>query len=256
MRVAVSGGFPRSRLSWLGKSPMYLLQLQRTPLNREKSDHVDPHRFHRRDGSDYGWTGGKPGAAWGNITGITNMAAILTGKRLQLLKETIPTVSRIAVLWDPQAPGSVPQWEETQLLARELGLQPYSMEVSSVDKYETAFKEAVAAGNTALWVTLNPLANSNQKKIANLAIDNRLPSICARSDYSENGCMMAYGPGYGNEGKDGARYVDRILKGAKPPDIPVEQPVQFEFVINLKTAKALSLEIPPMVLARADDVIE
>lgn len=192
----------------------------------------------------------------GNITGITNMAAILTGKRLQLLKETIPTVSRIAVLWDPQAPGSVPQWQESQLLARELGLQLYSMEVSSVDKYETAFKEAVAAGNAALWVTLNPLANSNQKKIANLAIDNRLPSICARSDYSENGCMMAYGPGYGNEGKDGARYVDRILKGAKPPDIPVEQPVQFEFVINLKTAKALSLEIPPMVLARADDVIE
>ena len=124
----------------------------------------------------------------GNITGITNMAAILTGKRLQLLKETIPTVSRIAVLWDPQAPGSAPQWQESQLVARELGLQLYSMEVSSVDKYETAFKEAVEAGNTALWVTLNP-ANSNQKKIANLAIANRLPSICARSDCDGPGCL-------------------------------------------------------------------
>ena len=192
----------------------------------------------------------------GNITGITNMAAILTGKRLALLKETIPNLSHVAVLWDPKAPGSVPQWHESQQPARELGLQLYSMEVSSADNYETAFKEAAEAHNTALWVTLNPLANSNQKKIADLAINNRLPSISARSDYSENGCMMAYGPGYEIEGKDGARYVDKILKGAKPADVPVEQPMKFELVINLKTAKALGLEIPPMLLARADDVIE
>jgi putative ABC transport system substrate-binding protein len=192
----------------------------------------------------------------GNITGITNMAAILTVKRLELLKETIPTVSRVAVLWDPQSPGSVPQWQESQLVAQKFGLQLYSMEVSSVDKYETAFKEAVEAGNTALWVTLNPLANSNQKKIADLALNNGLPSICARSDYSENGCMMAYGPGYGIEGKDGARYVDKILKGARPSDIPVEQPMKFELVINLKTAKALGLEIPSVLLARTDNLIE
>jgi len=127
----------------------------------------------------------------GNTTGITNMAAILTSKRPELLKETIPKVSRVAVLWDPHSPGSVPQWQESQLPARELGLQLYSMEVSSIDKYEAAFKEAVEARNTALWVTLHPLANSNQKKIADLAINNGLPSICARSDYSENGCMMA-----------------------------------------------------------------
>jgi putative tryptophan/tyrosine transport system substrate-binding protein len=192
----------------------------------------------------------------GNTTGITNMAAILTGKRLELLKETIPKVSRIAVLWDPQAPGSVPQWQESQLPARELGLQLYSMEVSSVDNYEAAFKEAVEARNTALWVTLNPLANSNQKKIADLAINHGLPSICARADYSENGCMMAYGPGYGIEGKDGARYVDKILKGAKPADIPVEQPMKFELVINLQTANKLGLTIPQSVLFQADKIIK
>ncbi len=192
----------------------------------------------------------------GNTTGITNMAAILTSKRLELFKETLPTVSRVAVLWDPQAPGSVPQWQASQLPARELGLQLYSMEVSSVDQYEAAFKEAVEARNTALWVTLNPLANSHQKKIADLAINHGLPSICARSDYSENGCMMAYGPGYGIEGKDGARYVDKILKGAKPADIPVEQPMKFELVINLQTAEKLGLTIPQLVLFQADKIIK
>jgi len=192
----------------------------------------------------------------GNTTGITNMAAILTGKRLEFLKETLPTVSRVAVLWDPQSPGSVPQWQESQLSARELGLQLYSMEVSSVDNYEAAFKEAVEARNTALWVTLNPLANSNQKKIADLAINHGLPSICARADYSENGCMMAYGPGYGIEGRDGARYVDKILKGTKPADIPVEQPMKFELVINLQTANKLGLTIPQSVLFQADKIIK
>jgi putative tryptophan/tyrosine transport system substrate-binding protein len=192
----------------------------------------------------------------GNTTGITNIAAILTGKRLELLKETIPALSRVAVLWDPNAPGSVPQWQESQLRARELGLQLYSMEVSSVDNYEAAFKEAVEARNTALWVTLNPLANSNQKRIADLAINSRLPSICARSDYSENGCMMSYGPGYEIEGRDGARYVDRILRGAKPADLPVEQPMKFELVINLQTAQKLGLTIPQSVLFQADKVIK
>jgi putative ABC transport system substrate-binding protein len=194
----------------------------------------------------------RPGA---NVTGITNMAAILTGKRLELLKEATTKVSRVAVLWDPKAPGSTPQWEESQQPARQLGLQLYSMEVSSADRYEPAFKEAVNAGNTSIWVTLNPLANSNQKIIADLAIKHRLPSICARSDYADNGCLMAYGPGYSNEGRDGARYVDKILKGTKPADLPVEQPMKFELVINLKTAKQIGLTIPPNVLARADKVI-
>jgi putative ABC transport system substrate-binding protein len=124
-----------------------------------------------------------------------------------------------------------------------LGLQLYSMPVSSVDKYATAFTEAIKAQNTAVWITLNPLANSNQKSIAELAIKHRLPSICARADYAENGCLMAYGPGYTTEGKDGARYVDKILKGAKPTDIPVEQPMKFELLFNLKTAKQIHVTI-------------
>jgi len=195
----------------------------------------------------------RPGA---NVTGVTNMAAILTGKRLELLKEAAPKISRVAVLWDPKAPGSIPQWEESQQPARQLGLQLYSMEVSSVDRYEPAFKEAVNARTTSIWVTLNPLANSNQKLIADLAIKHRLPSICARSDYADSGCLMAYGPGYSDEGKDGARYVDKILKGTKPADIPVEQPMKFELVINLITAKQIGATIPQSVLFRADRVIK
>jgi ABC-type uncharacterized transport system substrate-binding protein len=155
----------------------------------------------------------------------------------------------------PSREASVPQWQESQQPAQELSLRLYLMEVSSVDDYEAAFRKAVEARSTALWVTLNPMANSNQRKIADLAISHQLPSICARSDYSDNGCMMAYGPGYGIEGKDGARYVDRILKGAKPADVPVEQPMKFELVINLQTAHKLGIAIPQTVLFQADRVI-
>src|SRR6516162_2936687 len=197
--------------------------------------------------------------AWrglGNITGFTNIAPVLSGKRLELLLETIPKLSRVAVLWDPQSPGSVPQWKETELAATELGLRLYPMEASSVDEYEGAFKEAVKARSGALAVTLNPVSNSNQKPIAELATKNRLPTMCARGDYVDNGCMMSYGPSYVAEGRDAARYVDKILKGAKPADLPVEQPMKFELVINLMTANQIGLTIPPEVLYRADRVIK
>jgi len=192
----------------------------------------------------------------GNATGITNVAAILTGKRLEILKETNPKIVRVAVLWDPKAPGSIPQWEASQAPARQLRLELYSMEASSAASYAEAFRLAVRARCHAVWVTLNPVANSNQKLIAELAIENKLPSICARGDYAENGCLMAYGPGYGIEGKDGARYVVRILKGAKPADLPIEQPTKFELLVNLNTAKRLGYVIPRSVLTRADKVIQ
>jgi putative ABC transport system substrate-binding protein len=192
----------------------------------------------------------------GNATGITNVAAILTGKRLELLKEVVPRLTHVAVLWDPKGPGSIPQWEASQAPAQKLRLQLHSMQASSPDDYAGAFKEAVKARNTAVWVTLNPVANSNQKLIAELAIENRLPTICARADYAENGCLMAYGPGYSTEGKDGARYVDRILKGARPSDLPIEQPTKFELLINLKTAQRLGFTIPRSVLNRADKLIQ
>lgn len=190
-----------------------------------------------------------------NATGITNVAAVLAGKRLEILKRTVPKLSRVAVLWDPQAPGSLPQWKESQEPAEQLRLQLWSMEVSSADRYEAAFKDAVKAGNNAVWITLNPLANSNQKLIADLAASHRLPSICARSDYAENGCLMAYGPSYASEGKSGARYVDRILKGAKPDELPVEQPTIFELIVNVRTANRIGVVIPQDVLLQADIVI-
>jgi len=192
----------------------------------------------------------------GNVTGVTNMAAILTGKRLEYLKAAVPGVTRVAVLWDPKAPGSVPQWEESKEHAKALGLTLYSMEVSSNEQYEGALARAVAAQNSAVWVTLNPLANSNQRRIAELAVRHHLPSVCARGDYAENGCLMSYGPGYSLEGRDGARYVDKILKGSKPANLPVEQPTKFELIVNQKTAKRLGVTLPQEILMRTDRVVE
>jgi putative tryptophan/tyrosine transport system substrate-binding protein len=192
----------------------------------------------------------------GNITGLTNIAPVLAGKRLELLKETVPKLTRIAVLWDPRAPGSTQQWKESQIPARELNLQLYSMEVSSADKYEIAFKEATKARCSALAVTQNPLAGSSRKLIADLAAKHQLPAIYPRKDFVESGGLMSYGPDLAEPQRRAAVLVDRILKGAKPADLPVEQPTKFELLINLKTAKALGLKIPPIVLMRATKVIK
>jgi len=192
----------------------------------------------------------------GNITGLTNIAPVLSGKRLELIKETVPKLSRVAVLWDPKNPGSTPQWNESQLAARDLRLQLHSMEVSSVDKYESAFKGAIKARSAALAVTLNPLANSNQKLVTDLAAKYRLPAIYGRSDYVDNGGLMSYGQSWAADGRDAARLVDKILKGTKPADIPVEQPMKFELVMNLKAVKALGLTIPPIVLMRVERVVK
>ena len=192
----------------------------------------------------------------GNITGFTTIAAVLAGKRLELLKETIPKLSRVAVLWDPQDPSSAQQWKESQLPARELGLQLHSMEVSSADKYESAFKEATKARSAALAVTPSALAISNQKRIADLATKNRLPAIYPRGDFVASGGLMSYGADRTEPYRRAASMVDKILKGAKPADLPVEQPTKFEFIINLKAAKQIGLTIPPNVLVRADKVIK
>jgi putative tryptophan/tyrosine transport system substrate-binding protein len=139
---------------------------------------------------------------------------------------------------------------------KKLSLQVYSMDVSSADKYESAFKGATKAGNGALAVTLNPLAASNQKLVVDLAAKNRLPAIYAREDFVSNGGLMSYGPSYAADGHDAARLVNKILKGTKPAELPVEQPTKFDLVINLKTAKALGLTIPPVVLMRAEKVVK
>jgi putative ABC transport system substrate-binding protein len=191
----------------------------------------------------------------GNITGFTTISAVLAGKRLELLKETVLQLSRVAVLWDPQAPGSIQQWKESQLSAREQGLQLYSMEASSADKYDGVFKEAIKARSAALAVTQHPLAISNQKQIADLATKNRLPAIYPRGDFVASGGLMSYGADRDEPYRRAASIVDKILKGRKPAELPVEQPTKFEFVINLKAAKQIGLTIPQSVLFRADKVI-
>jgi putative ABC transport system substrate-binding protein len=191
----------------------------------------------------------------GNITGFTNIAAVLAGKRLELLKETVPNLSRVALLWNPQVPSSRQQWKESQLAARDLGLQLHSMEVSSADKYESAFKEAIKAGSTALAVAGGALASSNLKRIVDLATKNRLPAIYAQIDFVSGGGVMSYGADQVEPYRRVASMVDKILKGTKPADLPVEQPTKFELIINLKAAKQIGLTIPPNVLARADRVI-
>ena len=191
----------------------------------------------------------------GNITGFSSIEAVLAGKRLELLKETVSKLSRVAVLWDPQNPSSTQEWRESQRAARELDLQLHSMEVSSADKYEDAFKEANRARSGALAVLSTPLASSHQSQIAELAARNRLPAIYVQGSFVTIGGLMSYGPDQTERYRRVAVFLDKILKGAKPADLPVEQPTKFEFIINLKAAKQIGLTIPPNVLARADRVI-
>jgi putative tryptophan/tyrosine transport system substrate-binding protein len=191
----------------------------------------------------------------GNVTGFSTIAPVLVGKRLELLKETIPRLSRVAVLWN-KSTASAQSWKEIQLAARELGVELYSIEVSSTDRFDGAFQEAIKAGSAALAVISSPLVATNQKRIADLALKHRLPAIYPREDFADSGGLMSYGPDRTEPYLRAAVYVDKILKGTKPADLPVEQPAKFEFIVNLKTAKQIGLTIPPNVLARADRVIK
>jgi len=193
----------------------------------------------------------------GNVTGFYSMADVLAGKRLQVLKESIAKLSRVAVLWYGSSGSSEPQWTESQRAARQIGLQIHSMEISSANNYEGAFKDAIQTGTTALAVVRHRQSQTpvNQKRIIELATKYGLPAIYYREDFVEQGGLMSYGADELEPFKRLASTIDKILKGMKPADIPVEQSSKFEFVINLKTAKQLGLTIPPNVLARADRVI-
>jgi putative tryptophan/tyrosine transport system substrate-binding protein len=191
----------------------------------------------------------------GNITGLSQMAPEMAGKRLELLKEIVPKLSRVAVLWNPQGTTSTLNWKEIQLPARELGVQLHSLEVQSLNNFDKAFEDATRARAGALSIMPDQLFAGNLKWIADLAIKSRLPSIFHLSEFADSGGLVAYGPDRSDQFRRAATYVDKILKGTKPADLPVEQPMKFEFVINLKTAKALNLTIPQSVLFRADRVI-
>jgi putative ABC transport system substrate-binding protein len=193
----------------------------------------------------------------GNVTGFYSMADVLAGKRLEVLKDSIPKLSRVAVMRFGGSRDEEPQWIESQLAARQLGLQLYSMEISSTDNYESAFKAAIKRGSTGLSVLRHRVLQTtqNQKRIIALAGKYRLPSIHYREDFAENGGLMSYGADEIEPFKRVAAMVDKILKGTKPAEIPVERSTRFEFVVNLKTAKSLNLTIPPEVLARANRII-
>jgi putative ABC transport system substrate-binding protein len=193
----------------------------------------------------------------GNITGLVTLRRDLSGKRLELLTEVIPRISRVGVLWDANAPGPAIAFKEYEAAAHALKKPLQSLEVRGPKlDLEGAFQVAAKGRSNGLVTIANPVLTRHRKEIAELAIKNRLPSMCEQSGYVEDGCLLSYAASDADQYRRAATYVDKILKGTKPADLPVEQPTKFEFVINLKTAKALNLTIPQSVLFRADKVIK
>ena len=183
----------------------------------------------------------RPGA---NITGLSQMLQGLGGKRLELLKEIVPKLSDVAVLWNPQSTSATLNWRENQQPARQLGIQLHSLEVRSPNELDKAFEAAIGARAGALAILPDPVITTNLKRIVDFAAKSRLPSIYQFSYFADDGGLMAYGPDRPDLYRRAASYVDKILKGAKPSDLPVELPIKFELVINMKTANALGLKIP------------
>ena len=192
----------------------------------------------------------------GNVTGITNLTRELGGKRLELLKEAVPKVARVAVLYDPAIPPSVLEVKELlPVAARALGLTLQPWEVRRADGFEKVFAALNKQRPDGLYVSGGPLMAANRKRIADFALKSRLPSMYGSREAVEAGGLMSYGADLANNYQRVAYFVDRILKGAKPADLPVERPTKFELVINLKTAKQIGVTIPQPLLYRADKVI-
>jgi putative tryptophan/tyrosine transport system substrate-binding protein len=192
----------------------------------------------------------------GNLTGLTNLSRELGGKRLELLKEAVPKVARVAVLYDPAIPGTTREVkEDLPVAARGLGLTVRSWEVRDADGFERVFAALSKQRPDGLYLPPGPLTSVNRKRITGLALKSRLPSVYISREFVDAGGLMSYGADQADSYRRVATYVDKILKGAKPADLPVEQPTKFELVINLKAAKQIGLTIPPNVLARADKVI-
>jgi putative ABC transport system substrate-binding protein len=193
----------------------------------------------------------------GNVTGLTNLNRELGGKRLELFKEAVPKVARVAVLYEQaNRPNVIEVKEVLPVAARALGLTIRSWEVRAVDGFDTVFAALNKDRPDGLFVTGGSLMAANRKRIASFALKSRLPSLFTDKEAVDAGGLMSYGADQGDSYRRAATYVDKILKGAKPADLPVEQPTKFELVINLKTAKQIGLTIPPAVLARADKVIK
>jgi putative tryptophan/tyrosine transport system substrate-binding protein len=192
----------------------------------------------------------------GNITGLDQIAPELGGKRLELLKETVPKLSRVVVLWNPQNQTSTRNWNDLQSPARQLGLSLHSLEVSNAGDLDKAFEVVTTARADALAMLPDPVFVANLKRVADFATKHRLPSIFHLREFADAGGLITYGPDRSDLFRRAAAYIDKVLKDAKPADLPIQLPTKFELVINLKTAKAIGLELPPMLIARADEVIE
>jgi len=192
----------------------------------------------------------------GNVTGLSLMVPELGGKRLQLLKEILPGLSRVAVLWNAATPYASLVVRETEATATTLGVQLQSLVVRGPDDFEGALAAATSGRAGALTVVEDPLTITKRTQIVDFAAKSRLPAIYGVKEFVDAGGLMSYGVHLADLYRRAATYVDKILKGAKPADLPVQQPTKFEFVINLKTAKALGLTIPPSVLHRADELIQ
>jgi putative tryptophan/tyrosine transport system substrate-binding protein len=192
----------------------------------------------------------------GNVTGLTNQASDLAGKRLEILREVIPAFRRLAVLANSQYPGRLSEIADIQAAARTLGLDVAVFEIRQVEEIGEVVEIALKRRAEALYVVGDTVLNSNRFRVATLAMNARLPTMFVSQESVEAGGLMSYGANIPHLFKRAAELVDKILRGAKPGDIPVEQPTKFDLVINLKTARALGLEVPPMLLGRADEVIE
>jgi ABC-type uncharacterized transport system substrate-binding protein len=191
----------------------------------------------------------------GNVTGLSMQASDAAGKRLELLRELLPGLRRLAVIGNPGYPAAVYEMGEVGTAARTLGLGIEVMEIRSAEDIAGMFP-VLKSGPQALYVCADPLVNANHTRINTLALGARVPTMHAVRDFLGAGGFMSYGPSLVHSFRRAADYVDKILRGAKPGDLPVEQPTKFDLVFNLTTARALDLEIPPMLLARADEVIE
>ena len=192
----------------------------------------------------------------GNVTGLSSLAGELSGKRLELVKETVPGLSRVAVLFNPATPAAEAQLKEMELAAQTLSVKLQALEVRDFKEIERAFSAAMSKQAGAFTVLADPLIAGHRTRIVQLAGKHRRPGMYYAREWAEAGGLMAYGVNYSELFHRAATYVDKILKGAKPADLPVEHPTRFELIINLKTAKALGLTLPQSLLIRADQVIQ
>jgi len=192
----------------------------------------------------------------GNITGVSSTAPELMAKQLEMLKEIIPRISRVAALWNPANPGNEPQLREATIAARSLGMQLHPVEARNPTDLERAFAAIARGQPDAIIVLTDVMLIEHRTRVARLAAERSLPTVYGRPEHVEAGGLMAYSASRAEMFRGAAVYVDKILKGARPADLPIEQPTKFELTINLKTAKALGLTIPPSLLLRADQVIE